>query len=531
MLHFGMDMPFLLMSLYGGMMILIVFFLRALFKKKLPKFVFPLLWCVILIRLLVPFSFSSPLTIRISGDSPFSALLDYLSSSTETIHVTETAKVMEGAETAYAETAIEEVAIRTMPAVADASIAEDNEPHTVSYDIAASKYLPFRNRHAMARMIYMVGFVLTAVILLWQRHRYFQKLKNSLLVEHNGTINELLREMDMGHTLVFTNDEIASPLTCGLLSPRIYLPTRMNFQDRELMRHILLHETMHIKRKDNWVKTFMLAALIVNWFNLLVWVMSRYLATDLESACDEAVLHHCRDEEERKNYAFHLLTMAITGRRASLLYSAFSKTEVEKRIQSILHYKKASVFLLAIAVCFMTCSTVAFATCAQAPFSPYLTSSCASDASRWGVKVSTTRSLTLGKDAPNRAENIVFTILKQNTDNDPVRMNKELLSALANEFHVEPGAFCTDFFLCLSDEELEKEYVSWELTQSEDGLWYYGKEPVRILVDEMGGRFYSQSEGTVDITVIRDRFGFISDIRTRYESEALSTGRVLPQPD
>lgn len=139
------------------------------------------------------------------------------------------------------------------------------------------------------------------------------RLKNRLLIEHNETINTLLRDMDMGHILVFSNDEIASPLTCGLLRPRIYLPTRMDFGNRELLRHILMHETMHIKHRDNWIKTFMLAALCLNWFNPLVWFMAKCLVSDLETACDEAVLKHCPDEDERKDYAFSLLAMAVTG--------------------------------------------------------------------------------------------------------------------------------------------------------------------------------------------------------------------------
>lgn len=527
MLYFGMDMPFLLMSFYGAVMILTVLILRALLKKRLPKFVFPLLWCVVLARLLIPFSLSSPLTVRIADESPLSALTSYLATlmDTETVGAIVETEAVENTPTTSIQTAVEDVTIRTNPAVLEGC---------AEYSLDTIDVFPrlrTADRHTLLLVVYLVGFTFTSGILLWQRQRYSRQLKNSLLVEHNETVNELLREMEMGHILVFTNDEIASPLTCGLLSPRIYLPTRMDFGDRELLRHILLHETMHIRRKDNWCKTFMLAALIVNWFNLPVWAMAKCFAADLESACDEAVLKYCHDEDERKSYAFHLLAMAITGSRTSLLYSAFSKTEVEKRIQSILHYKKASALLLAIAVCFMTCGTVAFATCAQAPFSPYFTSSCASNASRWGVKVYVTRSLSLGKDAQERAEDIVFAVLSRNTDNDPLHINEELLAALSHEFHVEPDAFRADIFLCLSEEELALEYAAWELTQDTNGIWHYKEEPVRILIDETGRNFYSHSEGTVDITVTRDRLGLITDVKTRHENEKQSTGRALPQPD
>ena len=56
MLHFRMDMPFFLMAFYGSIMIVAVLLLRTLLKNRLPKFVFPVLWAVVLLRLLVPFS-------------------------------------------------------------------------------------------------------------------------------------------------------------------------------------------------------------------------------------------------------------------------------------------------------------------------------------------------------------------------------------------------------------------------------------------------------------------------------------------
>ncbi|MDE7132753.1 MAG: M56 family metallopeptidase [Lachnospiraceae bacterium] len=542
MLHFGMNMPFILMMFYGSVMILIVLLFRTLLKKKLPKFVFPILWCVVLVRLLVPISLSSPLSIKVSGDSPLSSAVEIINAfganiadtviTTYNEAVTEditagTASVTEPVKnlvisnsklnTASQTTAIEDFIYESPQTSITAGTG--TETSMVAYDYlnayAEDSGLLYVFRRFSLQAVYCIGFLLTLGILLFQKYRYSLRLKNSLLIEHNETINALLREMDMGHILVFTNDEIASPLTCGLLAPRIYLPTRMDFQNRELLRHILMHETMHIRHKDNLVKTFMLTALVLNWFNPLVWLMAKYLAADLETACDEAVLKHCQDEDERKSYAFSLLAMAITGSRTALLYSAFSKTEVEKRIQSILHYRKASAILLIAAVAFMTCSTVAFATCAQAPFSPYLTSTCASDGSRWGVKVYTTRDLTLGKDAQKRAEDIVFNVLRTDNDSDPIRMDEEMRTALSDEFHVEKSAFRTDFFLCLNDEELIQEYAQWELVRDESGFYQYKGESVRIFADKMIGRYHSRSEGVVDVTVERDRFGYITEVRTQ----------------
>ena len=112
-------------------------------------------------------------------------------------------------------------------------------------------------------VLYLLGLAAVAGILAWQKIIYAKRLKGGLLMERNETVNGLLRDMGMGHVLVFSNDEIASPLACGLIGPRIYLPTRMDFGNAVLLRHVLAHEAMHIRRRDNWVKAVMLAAIVL----------------------------------------------------------------------------------------------------------------------------------------------------------------------------------------------------------------------------------------------------------------------------
>ena len=71
MLHFRMDMPYYLMAFYGSIMIVIVLLLRSLLKNRLPRFVFPAVWGMVLLRLLVPFALSSPLSLPLIPDNPF----------------------------------------------------------------------------------------------------------------------------------------------------------------------------------------------------------------------------------------------------------------------------------------------------------------------------------------------------------------------------------------------------------------------------------------------------------------------------
>lgn len=506
MLHFTMNMPFYLMTFYGTIMIITVLILRALFKNKLPKFVFPIFWSVILLRLLIPFSFSSPLSLKV----PDFSIMNFFD------------------ETASA-SIIEDVSYEAVPNTAQTvstAVAETAAEMTAAEMTADISYLPELYGIQFSKLsiltVYFIGLILVAGTLFYQKRNYSKRLKNCLLIEHNETINALLRERNMGHILVFTNDEIASPLVCGLIAPKIYLPTRMDFTNTELLRHVLCHETMHIRRKDNWMKAVMLIALCVNWFNPLVWVMSKCLSADLETACDAAVLYLYNDDESKKQYAMSLLTMAITGNRPTLLYSAFSKTEVEKRIQNVLRYKKASAFLLTLSICFVLSGSIVFATGGQAPFSHNLTAFCASDNCRWGVSADLSRDIALGENPRERAEKIIFDILGTDTTSDPQVLENEIKSALSDEFRVEKSAFTLNISLCLDREELFKEYAAWGLVRPDDNTDFmlYNGETIRTYKDDMLGRYQSSNDGTVDITVVRNRLGFITAVMALHEGDA-----------
>lgn len=515
MLNLKMNMPFYLMVFYGSIMISTILILRGLLKNKLPKFVFPILWSVILLRLLVPFSLSSPLSMKVpafaQGNS-FDTAIAQSTAFTEDIP-TETpyqdVTFSSSAEDGTATNRIQE------------AVAEET-----AFEIAYSDHGLQNSYMPIVLFIYFIGILVTAGILLTQKYNYAKHLRNSLLIEHNETINTLLREMDMGHILVFTNDTIASPLVCGLITPRIYLPTRMDFGNTELLRHILCHETMHIHRKDNWLKTIMLITLCIHWFNPLVWIMSRYLASDLEMACDEAVLrlYNRKDdaEETKKDYALSLLAMAISGSCPTLLYSAFSKTEVEKRIQNILHYQKASALLLAFSICLVLSGSVVFATGGQAPFYPDLTPFCSADSCRWGVRASLARDASLGKNAQDRAETVIFGIMRADTTNDPDILKEQIIAGLSSEFHVEKNAFVLDMSLCLNDEELYAEYEKWGIVRKDAAnnmLLLYNGETIRTYSDRMIGRYMSQQEGAVDLTVERNRLGEIVAVNVFREGD------------
>ena len=524
MLHFRMNMPFVYMALYGSIMIVLVLLLRAALKKKLPGFVFPVLWGVVLLRLLVPFSLSSPMSLPV----PALSFLTETSAWQEAVGHEDSfaaqdqwqdARVLEGTagETGMAEDRADMAGERSE------TVAVSEQGYDRGEDLWNVSFLYGKN---LLQFLYLAGLAGVTGFLGWQKYSYARRLKGSFLMEHNETVNTLLREMDMGHVLVFTSDQIASPLVCGLRNPRIYLPTRMDFQNTLLLRHVLAHETMHVRRGDNWLKCVMVAALALHWYNPLVWILSKCLASDLEAACDSAVLANY-GEEERKSYAFSLLAMAVTGSRTTLLYSAFSRTEVEKRVKGILHYRKATAFVLALALLFTLGSTVVFATGGQAPFSTRLTAYCFSSNCRWGGYVQITRDIALGKDAQARAEGIVISVLGTDKAGDPGLLEEKIRTELAEEFGVEKRAFAMDFSLCLDQEEIEKEYEALGLTQGEDGFWLYQNEPIRIFHDKMLGCWQTKEDGAVDVSVQRDRLGYATSVTVWRQGEREFEEQIL----
>lgn len=545
-------------------MIVMVLILRMLFRNRLPKFVFPMLWVVVLLRFVIPFSVSTPLSIPIPWNILSPIEVTYSSSTavseavlTDSPDVEAVAGDMavtvagdgsvvnyavgdkwQGQTVGYDNVSIaydpvgEKISVKgdsvTEMTEANGNITQgvyfDYHPSFGSYfDAIFSDLDVFYKDIFMMRgllvIIYILSLIIVAGILGFQKYRYLKRLQGGLLIEHNETINTILRDMGMGHVLVFSSDEIASPMVCGILNPRIYLPTQMDFQNTTLLKHVLSHETMHIRRKDNWLKCMMLIVLCLNWFNPLIWIMAKCLASDLEAACDAAVLRQY-NEDTRKEYAFSLLAMAVSASRTPLLYSAFSKTEVEKRVKNVLSYKKMTFLAVLFTVLLMAGSMTAFASIGQAPFWSDLTAFCSSDLSRWGVDVSITRDVALGKNAQERAEDVVFSVLRTDETGDPEVIEDRILAGLTKEFGVERRAFHVETSFVINDEQIREEYEPWGLTaKSGNSMWNYKGETIRTYQDKMVGSYQSNAEGTVDVYVQRDNCGVITSVDVFHEGD------------
>ena len=131
---------------------------------------------------------------------------------------------------------------------------------------------------------------------------------------------------------IYTVPSLASPVVYGVLQPKILIPEKYPHGDLE---YILMHERVHIKRKDNLVRLLVLATACVHWFNPLMWLFVKHLFEDMELACDTGVLKKL-EPEKRKEYASALLNSAT---KHSFLVPSFGGSRVRSRIENVLTYR------------------------------------------------------------------------------------------------------------------------------------------------------------------------------------------------
>ncbi len=148
---------------------------------------------------------------------------------------------------------------------------------------------------------------------------------------------------------IWVCDAIHSPFVLGIFKPRVYLPS---YVEEEQISYILAHERSHLKWHDNVWKLIGLFILGIHWFNPLVWLAYALLCRDIELACDERVVKKM-DEKEKRNYVKSLLLCSSPTQFAGLGSVAFGEISIRKRVKGVLNYKKASFWrvLVAIVIC------------------------------------------------------------------------------------------------------------------------------------------------------------------------------------
>ncbi len=210
-------------------------------------------------------------------------------------------------------------------------------------------------------ILYLAGTLLCAAWFAISYVRCRREFSASLPVE-SAWIRSWVSERRLLRPLsVRESDRIGAPLTYGIFRPVILLPKHTDLNDRQSVTFILEHECAHIRRFDALWKILLTAAVCVHWFNPLVWLMLFLANRDIELACDESVIRHC-GAASAPYYAKTLLSMEEKRAFPHPLCSSFSKNALKARITALMKNRGISRLTAAVGVIALICLFFVFGT-------------------------------------------------------------------------------------------------------------------------------------------------------------------------
>ncbi len=294
------------LSISASWLVLAVLILR-LFLKKTPKWITCVLWGIVALRLVMPFTFESSLSLIPSAEV---IPQDIVTSQAPAIH-----------------SGIPAVNSRVNPVVTQQVMEEENILQQIL---------------SVGAIVWTVGAaaMLAYSVISW------------LMLRHRVKASILLKDR------VYLCDNVDSPFVFGVFRPKIYVPS--DLEDDQLA-YVLAHEYAHIRRGDHCWKPLSFWLLAVYWFNPLLWVAYILLCRDIERACDEKVIADM-DNADKKGYSQALVSCSVHRRMIMACPVAFGEIGVKERIKGVLSYKKPTVWILAAAMVVCVVTAVCFLT-------------------------------------------------------------------------------------------------------------------------------------------------------------------------
>ena len=299
------------LSISASWLVLAVLVLR-LVSKRSPKWMNVLLWGMVALRLMLPFSIESALSLIPSAETVSPAVVQFDPAPT----------ITSGVE--FIDNAVNPSLSESFAA---APLASVNPLYVWTY---------------LAGCVWLIGLGAMLLYALVSYLRLRRRVSVSLCVREN----------------IYLCDAISSPFILGVVKPRIYLPSTLDEVQRQ---NVLSHERAHLARRDHWWKPLGFALLAVYWFNPVLWLAYTLLCRDIELACDERVIR-TMDESAVKTYSTVLLACSMPRKAVITCPLAFGEVGVKERVRNALHYKKPAFWVVAasvavcvvVAVCFLT---------------------------------------------------------------------------------------------------------------------------------------------------------------------------------
>lgn len=286
-------------SLVAAYIAVAVILIRFLLKKS-PKVFSYAIWGIVFIKLLIPVSIESDFSI-FSGINEPSRIESY-------------------------SRIIQSEVVENEIIVTEKTETEISIPQPVKTGIDYRYYVKL-----ILLILYAVGVMVLVLHSLFSYMKVKRLIKSTTLIKDN----------------IYQGNNITSPFVFGIFKPKIYLPDGL---DGLTKQHIIKHERIHIRRCDYLIKILCYVAVIIHWFNPLVWLSFFLMSKDMEMSCDESVIRSL-GKDTRASYAHSLLAFAV-GKESSIKAAplAFMESNTKSRIKNVVNYKKPSFWIIIICV-------------------------------------------------------------------------------------------------------------------------------------------------------------------------------------
>ncbi|SHK23497.1 Signal transducer regulating beta-lactamase production, contains metallopeptidase domain [Anaerocolumna jejuensis DSM 15929] len=286
-------------SFSSSILIIFILILKAFSGYRLPRKTFTLLWKIVLIRLLVPVTIKVPIP-------------DLWITAKKKVNLTGEA-LLNLALTGGTEGVV-------------------NPAESGSYKISG------------AYILFIIWITVASILLCLFLFKYImsrRKVNEAMPSANDYAKNWVSSQRIRRSVRILTFDRIMSPVTVGVLKPKIILPKNMEMDRGKRLEYVLCHEMVHIRRLDIVWKLLSMVMVCLYWFNPLIWLMYKQFNQDIETACDEKVIK-LFGTDAKPDYAYAIIQLMEKKPQVAFMYSGFGEKPVEERIVSIMKLGKTT---------------------------------------------------------------------------------------------------------------------------------------------------------------------------------------------
>lgn len=307
------------LSLSGSILAALIFALKPIIKDRLSKSIQYYLWIIVLLRLVIPFSFEGSLMNNVFYND-------------------KTPAVITSQGTVNSASSKNENSVTIPAADVQGKIVDNSSNQVISLGDLFNQY---------AIYLWLLGAIISLAVSLIGYIKFNKSLKKSNVPaadEENIILNQLLNRRY--NVKLVRNPFISTPMLIGILRPCIIIPDA-EFNQVQL-KNILLHEISHLKRFDIGVKWIAMIAAAIHWFNPLMYFIKREINRACELACDETVIKNLTPSE-KQDYGDTLISVVAENKYPVKVLQATmceEKKSLKERLIAIMNHNKKSKSIL-----------------------------------------------------------------------------------------------------------------------------------------------------------------------------------------